>query len=131
MYCSSIHHLKTMNSAILVFGYEKKDVDAIYKTISSCLNRPLSLYSASGNESYTIEQLLTKSDNHFEENDPKIIMFVSIENEEIHSILNSFPSTVIRPIFCGLTPYNKSWTFSSLKEHLLEEKAYWEKQKKK
>ena len=118
-----------MNSAILVYGYGKKDVDTIHKAISTCLNRSITLYSASRNESHTIEQLLTKSENHFEENDPKIIMFVSIEDEEIRSILNSFPSTVSRPIFCGLTPYNKSWTFTTLKEHLLEEKAYWKQQK--
>ena len=118
-----------MNSAILVYGYKKNDVNKIYKTVSASLNRPLTLHSASGNESHTIEQLITKSDNHFEENEPKIIMFISIDDEEIRSILNSFPSTVSRPIFCGLTPYNKSWTFSTLKEHLLEEKAYWEQQK--
>jgi hypothetical protein len=120
-----------MNSAILVYGYEKNDADTIYKAISTCLNRPLSLYSASGNESSTIELLLTNSENHFEENDPKIIMFVSIEDEEIRSILNLFPSSVSRPIFCGLTTHNKSWTFTTLKEHLLEEKAYWDQQKEK
>ncbi len=130
MYSFCIQYLRIMNSAILVYGYEKQDVDTIYNAISSCLNRPISLHSASGNESQTIEELLTKSNNYFEENNPKIIMFVSIENEEIHSILNSFPTSLIRPIFCGLTPHNKSWTFTSLKEHLLEEKAYWEQQKK-
>ena len=120
-----------MTSAILVYGYEKNDVDMIYNTISSCLNRPLSVYSASGSESQTIEQLLKKTDNHFEEDETKIIMFVSIENEDIQSILNSFPLSIVRPIFCGLTPYNKNWTFTSLKEHLLEEKAYWDQQKEK
>ncbi|MBS3778150.1 MAG: DUF3783 domain-containing protein [Candidatus Thermoplasmatota archaeon] len=44
-------------------------------------------------------------------------------------MLQTFPNTVDRPIFCGLTEHNISWPFTKLKNHLLEEQAYFEKQK--
>lgn len=119
-----------MDSGLLVYGYMKKDAELIQSTLSSLLERPLFLHSASARESKTIETLLEASDTQeFTEDKTNIVLFVNITDEEITKIINFFPDTVKRPIFCGLTEHNITWPFSELKEHLLEEQAYWQKQK--
>lgn len=118
-----------MNSGILVYGYSKNDADIIYTAISSLLQQQIFLKSANGKESFTIENLIESSSNDFEDKTPKIIMFIDIKDSKIKQILGSFPSSVTRPIFCGLTEHNIAWSFSTLKDHLLEEQEYWNKQK--
>lgn len=119
-----------MNSGLLVYGYIKKDAELLHNNVISLLQRPLFLKSASGKESETIETLLDRSDTlDFIQDETRIVLFVNISDEEITQIINFFPSSVKRPIFCGLTEHNISWPFAFLKEHLLEEQAYWQKQK--
>jgi len=119
-----------MTPGILVYGYDKHDADVIYESITQTLQKPIFVTSAIDNESETINSLIDQQhQNKFEEKDTKIIMFISINNEEIQQILKIFPIKVKRPIFCGLTKHNISWPFINLKEHLLEERAYWEQQK--
>ncbi|HMA83017.1 MAG TPA: DUF3783 domain-containing protein [Candidatus Thermoplasmatota archaeon] len=119
-----------MNPGILIYGYDKHDADVIYESITQTLQKPIFVTSAIDNESETINSLIDQQhQNKFEEKDTKIIMFISINNEEIQQILKVFPIKVKRPIFCGLTKHNISWPFVDLKEHLLEERSYWEQQK--
>ena len=119
-----------MKRGLLLYGYNQKDAETIHEHISSILHRPLFLKSASGKENETIEMLLGHSDKSvFIPNETKILLFVNITDEELQQILTLFPSTVKRPIFCGLTEHNILWPFSELKQHLLEEQAYWQKQK--
>jgi hypothetical protein len=119
-----------MNPGILMYGYEKTDADRINQSITKTIKKPLFMTSAVGKESDIIDSLInTHQENKFEDKDTKIIMFINITNEEIQHILKEFPIAVQRPIFCGLTKHNISWSFSQLKEHLLEEQKYWEQQK--
>ncbi len=121
-----------MNPGILVYGYDKHDADLIHESITQTLQKPVFVTSAINNESETINTLIDQQhQNKFEEKDTKILMFISINNEEIQQILKVFPISVKRPIFCGLTEHNISWPFTNLKEHLLEEQAYWDQQKNK
>lgn len=119
-----------LNEGLLIYGYEKDDADIIYNKLSSLFEQPPFLKTASGKESETIETILDSSDDSFfEEDETKIVMFINMTDSSIQQILNSFPSSVPRPIFCGLTQHNITWPFHELKTHLLKEQAYWEKQK--
>jgi hypothetical protein len=120
-----------MNLGLVIYGYDKDDAERVHKTINEQFDTPLFLKSATGKENETIKQIIYSTDeNEFENKKTKIIMFVNITNDEIQQVLQTFPQTITRPIFCGLTKHNISWSFSDLKIHLLEEQAYWEKQKK-
>ena len=58
-------------------------------------------------------------------------MFLGFDRELVQNALKNFPGENIRrPIFCGLTETNSTWTVEYLMEHLVEEKTYWEKRKK-
>jgi len=119
-----------MNQGLLIYGYTKNEAETLLDDIISLVQKPLFVRSASGKESDTIETIINSSANpRFVENDTKILMFVNMTDPVIQKILSSFPSSVPKPIFCGLTKHNIKWSFHELKEHLLEEKAYWEKQK--
>lgn len=118
-----------MNEGLLFFGYAEDEAKKIHLSISKGLNKLLFKKSASGKENETIEQLLEGSSDQFDEENPKILMFVSLDDTEIQASINSFPRSVHRPIFCCLTPHNLNWSFHKLKDHLLDEQAYWQKQK--
>ena len=118
-----------MNQGLLFFGYTKLEAEKIHSSISNNLNKELFKKSASGKENESIEQLLKSSSDQYGEENPKILMFVSLDDNDIQTSIKSFPETLPRPIFCCLTPHNVSWPFHQLKDHLLEEQAYWQKQK--
>lgn len=119
-----------MSPGILVYGYDKNQAEQIQESITIALKKTIFLKSAFDKESELIESLIKADNNNmFEDNKTKIIMFIDMIDSEVRTVLNSFPKNIQRPIFCGLTEHNISWPFKELKEHLLEEQAFWKQQK--
>lgn len=119
-----------MPKGLLIYGFDKKDANVIYESMNQQVQSSLFLKSAHGKESETVETILESSyDNDFKNKKTKIIMFVNIKNSDIQQMLQTFPNTVERPIFCGLTKHNINWPFTELKNHLLEEQAHLKQQR--
>lgn len=119
-----------MNSGILIYGYNKSDAERLQEAINNQLNTSLFVKSANGKEDATIQTILDSSDeNKYKDETTKIIMFININDKNIQKILQRFPVDVERPIFCGVTEHNISWSFTTLKNHLLQEKRYWQQHK--
>ena len=117
---------------IMTYGYDKGSGEAIQVGLSEAMNTDIALIGASKKENVRVGQILEDGPNAsiFEDADPKIIMLLGFDDEQVKILLKNFPRDD-RPIFCGLTMENIKWTLSDLIEHLLEEKVYWDSQGKK
>mgnify|MGYP006279181023 CR=1 FL=1 len=114
---------------ILVYGYNQKEAYFLQKTFSQLLDSPVLLKSGTDLLNEKVHSILHKNTGfHYVDASPKIILFFSMTDSEIRTILSHFPEQVTRPIFCGLTPHNMQWEFQDLIEHLLAEKEMMKKQ---
>jgi hypothetical protein len=121
-------------SGIMLYGYEKTDAYIIKQAIEKILNCEIILLSGSMKESQTVEVILSDDlYDTFEDKELKALMFLGFNDNQINLALEKFPGAdvITRPIFCGLTENNISWTLEKLLEHLVEERNYWANKNKK
>ncbi len=121
--------MQQTKKGILLYGYDEHDARFLQKKISEALSDKILLKSARDNEEKTVKEILNKDAGFFfEEYQPKIMLFFGMNDETIQKILSHFPSTIKRPIFCGLTKHNINWEFKELINHLLTEQEMMKKQ---
>ncbi|MBU0498103.1 MAG: DUF3783 domain-containing protein [Candidatus Thermoplasmatota archaeon] len=117
--------------AILVYGYNRNAAGMIQEYLSRVIKEPVRLFSATGQESKRVKQLLSDQvEEVFVDSSPKFVMFLGFSNDEIHNSLDQFHMVqdVDRPIFCGLTQDNMEWTIEELLDHLVKEHQHWSQQ---
>ena len=115
---------------IVIYGYDRKGAEKILSSSAAAAGREVIMFSASNREDVKISDILNGEPGHyFEEKEQGFVMFLGFDRELVQVALKQFPGadTVKRPIFCGLTETNSSWTVAYLMEHLIEEKNYWDK----
>jgi len=114
---------------IMLYGYDQEHALMIKASLESVLEQDIVLLSASKREDVEVRDILESEEHDFEDNDPKILMFLGFNEDQIESAMNMFPKIedMKRPIFCGLTEHNIQWKIDMLLEHLLEEEKYWKK----
>ncbi len=116
---------------IMTYGYDQGSAVNTQARLSEIFGEDVALIGASKKENIWVGEILEDGPNAsaFEDGDTKIIMLLGFDDEQTRILLRDFPRKT-RPIFCGLTMENIKWELSTLIEHLLEEKRYWESQKK-
>lgn len=117
---------------IIIYGFAHDGAEKIHRSFEETAGRDVIMFSASGAEGEKISDLLDRGPRDlFEEKESGFVMFLGFDRELVQDAMKSFPAEgeVKRPIFCGLTETNSTWTVEYLMEHLIEEKAYWEKRK--
>ena len=108
--------------SICVYGYNRDEAQTIQHALKIGIGEAINCVSASGKEDTILSDILTSSeDQTFTEDKTRIVLFYGFEDSMIPSLLQLFPPSVPRPIFCCLTSSNQSWRFQTLKKHLLEE----------
>ncbi len=113
---------------IMLYGYNQEHAAIIKNALESILNDKIIMISGSYKETKRIEDIIADGTfDSFEDKDDKILMFLGFNDEHINATLGGFPRSadITRPIFCGLTENNITWTLTDLLEHLLEEHRYW------
>lgn len=110
---------------LLFYGYDEETARTIGQTFSEELKRIIHLFGATGMDETTVQGILDGSMKGFGDAEPKVMMLLGFEQEQIGVVLKHFPPEIPRPIFCGLTEENLTWTISHLVEHLIEEQKYW------
>ena len=116
---------------LLFHGYSEDTAQAIADFLGNQLGNPIHIFGAQGQDQSTVQQILDGAEHEFGEGDPKVMMLLGFENDQVQVILKQFPVDIPRPIFCGLTEDNLTWTIRHLKEHLIEEQAYWKEEARK
>lgn len=109
---------------ILVYGYTAEHVDLIREALEKELQQQIIVIGAAGMEQHTIMEILQRGQGDtFAAAEVGILMFLNFGDQEIAAALKAFPKTpgLKRPIFCGLTEQNVTWSLNTLIEHLLEE----------
>jgi len=116
---------------LLFHGYSKDNAQAIANFLSDQLGTQIHIFGAHGQDESTVQQILDGVAQEFCDGDPKVMMLLGFENDLVQVVLKQFPQDIPRPIFCGLTESNLTWTISHLVEHLLEEQEYWKEEARK
>ena len=127
-----LSHLDNMSMlGIMTYGFDKALAENIQAMLSEMLGADMALICASNREAVRVGQILEDGPNGsvFGDAEPKIIMLLGFDDDQTKILLRNYPRKD-RPIFCGLTMENIKWELSNLIEHLLEEKVYWDSQKK-
>lgn len=112
----------------MLYGYKKSDALLIKNTIDGIFNTHILLVSGSDRESDVIEEIISDTVyDKFEDKEPKVLMFLGFDKNQINLTLTGFPGVeqVPRPIFCTLTESNVNWPLNQLLQHLVEERNYW------
>jgi hypothetical protein len=117
-----------INKGILLYGYTENDAHFLKEKISETISDQILLKSASNLEEKTVKEILNQHTGFsYRQNQPNIILFFGMDDTDIQCILSDFPSSIERPIFCGLTEHNVNWKFEELIDHLLAEQEMMEK----
>ena len=109
---------------IMVYGYSRDRAEKIRDSLCDLTGRRVVLFSATGREDEVIEKIIGgQAGGEYADGPDPVLMFLGFSDIEISDAIDSFPSggPLPRPIFCGLTEDNCSWTFGELLEHLIEE----------
>jgi hypothetical protein len=112
---------------IMLYGYRKTDAHLIKDALEAVVKNTIILLSGSCRESHILEDILSDEKHTvYEDNEPKVLMFLGFDDDQINSALENFPGAdkVPRPIFCVPTENNISWPLHQLLEHLVEERNY-------
>ncbi len=117
---------------ILVYGYNKEDSQKIKTFIENKLNVNTVLISASEKEKSNIGDIIEANQAHtFQDSENKVLMFLDFLDEEIRLLLYNFSElTITKPLFCVLTEHNISWALDKLIDDLIEERKYFEEQRR-
>ncbi|KYC44867.1 MAG: hypothetical protein APG12_01518 [Candidatus Methanofastidiosum methylothiophilum] len=117
---------------IVIYGYNKEDVNKLIIFLENKLDVKLEIISASGKESFKIADILENSEStFFEEKEEKVVMFLDFLDEEIRYLLYNFSEINIpKPLFCVLTEHNIEWNFDKLIMDLKEERKHFEEKRK-
>jgi hypothetical protein len=116
---------------LLFHGYDEESATTIGQTFSDELKRLIHIFGATGKGETTVQGILDSSMKGFGDDEPKVMMLLGFEQDQIGVALKHFPDAIPRPIFCGLTEENLTWKISHLTEHLLEEQTYWKEEARK
>jgi len=119
---------------VLLYGYNKADAHCIRDTLAAALKNDILLLSGSCKEAHVLEDILNDEKyDTYEDKDPRVLMFLGFDDEQINLALTNFPGAdrVARPIFCVPTENNITWPLYQLLEHLVEERNYWSRKDKK
>ncbi|NMC76600.1 MAG: DUF3783 domain-containing protein [Candidatus Methanofastidiosa archaeon] len=118
---------------IVTYGYSKEDTQKIKLFLENKLSINLIIISASGKENVMIADIIESGEaENFQDKENKVLMFLDFLDEEIRFLLYNFSDVnIAKPLFCVLTEHNINWTFAKLIEDLIEERKYFEEQKKK
>ena len=113
----------------MLYGYDEVKSGYIGEFLGTLMGSRVEVISGTGMEDHIVQDIIEGgAGNTFKDGNPKILMFLGFDSEEIENVLASFPKDVPRPIFCDLTESNIVWRLAMLIEHLLEEKRYWAQQ---
>jgi hypothetical protein len=113
---------------VLICGYHQEDAQTIKAFLDKTLDTYVFIASASRKTDMKIIDILEKgSDECFEDEKTKILMFLGFSEVQTHMVLEGFPADggLKRPIFCALTSQNQHWPLCELIEHLVEEHRQW------
>ncbi len=114
----------------MIYGFSRDGADQVRAAFERAVDREVIIISASAMEDKTVSDVLdTGPRDLFEEKDQGFLMFLGFDHEMVQAAMKAFPGALSRPIFCGLTENNSTWTVACLLEHLIEEKNHWEKNK--
>ena len=120
-------------AGVLIYGYNGEDALQIKLFLDAAFGSPVFLKSASGrNGEKVLDILQSVTGNSFADEKTKIMMLLGFSEEQIRTILGSFPSgadALPRPMFCMLTEENRNWPLAELLEHLERERRYWAEKK--
>jgi hypothetical protein len=118
---------------VLIHGYDSQKAGAIKAFLDKAFEGGVVMISASQKADMKIIDIIQKGpEEHFADEDPKILMFLGFSEAQVRRVLQDFPSGeggVRRPIFCSLTAQNSQWPLSELTEHLVEEHKRWSAKK--
>lgn len=117
---------------IVVYGYSEEDVNKLKTFFDNKLDISLEISSASGKENIKIADIIeSKESSFFEDKQDKVLMFLDFLDEEIRYLLYNFSDiNIAKPLFCVLTEHNINWNFDRLILDLIEERKYFEENKK-
>jgi len=117
---------------IVVYGYSEEDVNKLKAFFDTKLDISLEISSASGKENIKIADIIeSKESSFFEDKQDKVLMFLDFLDEEIRYLLYNFSDiNIAKPLFCVLTEHNINWNFDRLILDLIEERKYFEENKK-
>ena len=117
---------------IVVYGYSEEDVNKLKTFFDNKLDISLEISSASGKENIKIADIIESNENvFFEDERDKVLMFLDFLDEEIRYLLYNFSDiNIAKPLFCVLTEHNINWNFDRLILDLIEERKYFEENKK-
>lgn len=117
---------------IVVYGYSEEDVNKLKAFFDTKLDISLEISSASGKENIKIADIIESNENvFFEDKQDKVLMFLDFLDEEIRYLLYNFSDiNIAKPLFCVLTEHNINWNFDRLILDLIEERKYFEENKK-
>ena len=117
---------------IVVYGYSEEDVNKLKTFFDNKLDISLEISSASGKENIKIADIIESNENvFFEDKRDKVLMFLDFLDEEIRYLLYNFSDiNIAKPLFCVLTEHNINWNFDRLILDLIEERKYFEENKK-
>ncbi|HOI77837.1 MAG TPA: DUF3783 domain-containing protein [Methanofastidiosum sp.] len=117
---------------IVVYGYSEEDVNKLKTFFDNKLDISLEISSASGKENIKIADIIESNENvFFEDKQDKVLMFLDFLDEEIRYLLYNFSDiNIAKPLFCVLTEHNINWNFDRLILDLIEERKYFEENKK-
>jgi len=114
----------------MIYGFNQNSAEQVKAAFELAVDREVIIISASAMEEKTVSDVLDAGPRDlFEEKDQGFLMFLGFDQEMVQSAMKAFPDGLSRPIFCGLTENNSTWTIAFLLEHLIEEKTHWEKKK--
>jgi len=115
---------------VLIRGYHEEDARKIKAFLDRTLDAYVIMLSASQKEEMRIIDILQagpQAQEHFADEEPKILMFLGFSEVKIHMVLEGFPRDegLKRPIFCSMTGQNQQWPLRELIGHLVEEHRQW------
>lgn len=121
-----------MPQGILVYGYSLSNARKIHRALETALGQPLDCFGGSGREADIVAAILeghvpsgpqAGTNPEYTDGPDKVLMLLGFDRATTQVALQNFPTTLARPVFCGLTPTNACWTLGTLVEHLKEERA--------
>ena len=108
----------------MLYGFDKDEAETVNEFMQVLAQREVKGISATGKMNKKVADILSQAKfDQFESAEPKVLMFLGFQDNQIGAAMKYFPKDLGRPIFCSLTEQNVHWTLEYLIEHLLEERA--------
>jgi hypothetical protein len=116
-------------AGVLIYGYGMEDARLIRSFLEETVGVSVLMISGAGRNRETVLRILQyPAGDLFADEKTKMVMLLGFSEEQINTILRSFPKEdgrFKRPIFCMPTEQNQGWPLEQLLEHLEEERRYW------